>query len=98
MIICVLAPALPHLRPALRLAGPARPVIGLQGRRAARTAARGRHAAPHQSLCVPRISSTAVTSRIALPAAPAVMITGHVPAVRLPPDHADDLMAAAVPA
>ena len=29
---------------------------------------------------------------------PAVMITGHVPAVRLPPDHADDLMAAAVPA
>ena len=30
MIIRVLAPALPHLRPALRLAGPARPVIGLQ--------------------------------------------------------------------
>src|ERR1017187_9050822 len=29
---------------------------------------------------------------------PAVMITGHVPAVRPPPDHADDLMAAAVPA
>src|SRR6266478_7301114 len=26
------------------------------------------------------------------------MITGHVPAVRLPPDHADHLMAAAVPA
>ena len=26
------------------------------------------------------------------------MITGHVPAVRLPPDHADDIMAAAVPA
>jgi len=37
MIICVLAPALPHLRPALRLDGPARPVIGLQGRRAARS-------------------------------------------------------------
>ena len=49
MIIRVLAPALPHLRPALRLAGPARPVIGLQGRRAARAAARGRRAAPHQS-------------------------------------------------
>ena len=32
------------------------------------------------------------------PCSPAVMITGHVPAVRLPPDHADDLMAAAVPA
>jgi hypothetical protein len=29
---------------------------------------------------------------------PAVMITDHVPAVRLPPDHADGLMAAAVPA
>jgi len=29
MIICVPAPALPRLRPALRLAGPARPVIGL---------------------------------------------------------------------
>jgi hypothetical protein len=27
-----------------------------------------------------------------------VMITGHVPAVRLPPDHADGLLAAAVPA
>ena len=32
------------------------------------------------------------------PCHPAVMITAHVPAVRLPPDHADDLMAAAVPA
>ena len=31
------------------------------------------------------------------PGAPPVMITGHVPAVRLPPDHADDLVAAAVP-
>src|SRR3984957_13766404 len=49
MIIRVLAPALPHLRPALRLAGPAWPVIGLQGRRAARTAARGRRTAPNQS-------------------------------------------------
>src|SRR5450432_1513365 len=46
MIIRVPAPALSHLRPALRLAGPARPVIGLQGRRAARAAARGRRAAP----------------------------------------------------
>jgi hypothetical protein len=27
-----------------------------------------------------------------------VMITDHVPAVRLPPDHAGGLMAAAVPA
>src|ERR1017187_2649950 len=45
MILYVHAPVLPHLRPALRLAGPARPVIGLQGRRAARAAARGRRAA-----------------------------------------------------
>src|SRR2546421_12895336 len=29
---------------------------------------------------------------------PAVMITDHVPPVRLPPDHAGDRMAAAVPA
>ena len=55
MIIRVLAPALPHLRPALRLAGPARPVIGLQGRRAARAAARGRCAAPHQSAAPARL-------------------------------------------
>jgi hypothetical protein len=32
------------------------------------------------------------------PSRPAVMITAHVPAVRLPPDHAGGLMAAAVPA
>ena len=49
MIIRVLAPALSHLRPGLRLAGPARPVIGLQERRAARAPARGRRAAPRQS-------------------------------------------------
>jgi len=45
MVICVLSPALFHLRPALRLAGPARPVVGFQGRRAAGAAARGRCAA-----------------------------------------------------
>ena len=49
MIIRVLAPALSHLRPALRLAGPARPVTGLQGRRTAGAAARGRRVAPRQS-------------------------------------------------
>jgi hypothetical protein len=49
MIIRVLAPALSHLRPALRLAGPARPVNGRQGCRAAGAAARGRRAAPRQS-------------------------------------------------
>src|SRR5712691_13361944 len=49
MIICVPAPALSHLRPALRLACPARPVIGLQERRAPRAAAGGRCAAPDPS-------------------------------------------------
>jgi hypothetical protein len=49
MIIRVPAPALPRHRPALRLAGPARPFIALQRRRAARAAARGRRAAPRQS-------------------------------------------------
>jgi hypothetical protein len=49
MIIRVPAPAVPHLHPALRLAGLARPVIGLQERGIARLAARGRRAAPHQS-------------------------------------------------
>jgi hypothetical protein len=49
MIIRVSPPALSHLRPALRLAGLARPVIGLQGCRAARAAARGRRAAPGPS-------------------------------------------------
>ena len=48
MISRVASPALPDLRPALRLAGPARPLVGVQGRRAARAAARGRRAAPHQ--------------------------------------------------
>ena len=50
------------------------------------------------SLCVPRISSADVTSSVALLAVRAVMITGHVPAVHLPPAHAAGLMAAAVPA
>src|ERR1019366_10058040 len=49
MIIRVPAPALPHLRPALRLAGPAWPLAGFQERRTARATARGRRAAPHQS-------------------------------------------------
>jgi hypothetical protein len=49
MIIGVLAPALSHLRPAMRLASSARPVIGLQGRRTPRVATRGRHTTPRQS-------------------------------------------------
>src|ERR1700691_3599471 len=38
--------AVPDLHPALWLAGPARPVNGIQGHRTARAAARGRRAAP----------------------------------------------------
>jgi hypothetical protein len=50
MMTSRLAPsALPDLGPALRLAGPARPVNGVQGHRAAGAAARGHRAAPHQS-------------------------------------------------
>ena len=41
--------ALPDLHLALRLAGPARPVNGVQGHRAACAAARGHSAGPHQS-------------------------------------------------
>jgi hypothetical protein len=55
MIIRVPALALSRLRPALRLAGPARPVIGLQGRRAARAAARGSRAAPYPSAAPARL-------------------------------------------
>ena len=55
MIIRVSPPALSHLRPALRLAGPDRPVIGLQGRRAARAAARGRRAAPRPAAAPARL-------------------------------------------
>jgi hypothetical protein len=48
--------------------------------------------------CVPRIASMALTSRVARRALPPVMITGHVPAVPFPPDHAGHRVAAAVPA
>src|SRR5690348_15976954 len=48
MIVRVPAPALSHLRGTLRLAGPAQPVLGSKGRRAARAAARGRRAGPRQ--------------------------------------------------
>jgi hypothetical protein len=49
MISRVYPPALPDLRPALRLAGPARSLDGVQERGAARAAARGRRAAPQQT-------------------------------------------------
>src|SRR6266576_3524280 len=43
------SPALPDLHPALRLAGPVRPLAGLQGHRAAGAAARGCRAAPYHA-------------------------------------------------
>ena len=49
MIGRVPSPALPDLHPALRLAGPARPLAGLQGHRAAGAAARGCRAAPYHA-------------------------------------------------
>src|ERR1700722_21028351 len=53
MIVRVLPSALSHLHPYLRLAGPARPLICVQGHRAARAAARGCRAAPHPSPAAP---------------------------------------------
>src|SRR5271157_146185 len=92
MIIRVLAPALSNLRPGLRLAGPARPVIGLQERRAARPAARGRRAAPHTSAAPtglgrprrPHRTDPAPASKAA--SAPAGH-PWHRPAVAPPPGH-----------
>ena len=49
MIGRVPSPAVHDLRPALRLAGPARPRVGVQGHRTAGAAARGCRAAPHQA-------------------------------------------------
>jgi hypothetical protein len=85
------APALSHLRPGLRLAGAARPVIGLQGRRAARAAARGRRAAPRESPAQARLGRPG-GPRGADPAAAgtaAIAPAGHPrdrPALAPPPD------------
>src|SRR5579859_2415671 len=49
MIARVPPSALSDLHPGLRLAGPARPLIGIEKRRTAGAAARGRRAAPRQS-------------------------------------------------
>jgi putative transposase len=49
MIGCISPSALPGLRADLRLAGPARPVNGVRGHRAAGAATRGCRAAPHPS-------------------------------------------------
>ena len=92
MIIRVPAPALPHLRPALRLAGPARPLIGVEKRGTAGAAARGRRAAPGTSAAPARLGRPR-NPRHADPApasTAAVAPAGHPPhrpAVAPPPDH-----------
>src|SRR6266571_3988955 len=53
MISRVPPPASSHLHPGLRLAGPARPLIGVEERGVAGAAARGRRAAPHQASARP---------------------------------------------
>src|SRR5450755_60988 len=92
MIDRVSPPALSHLRAAVQLAGPARPVVGLQGRGAARAAARGRRAAPGLSTAPaglgrpggPRRTYPAAAGKAA--DAPAGH-PRHCPAVAPPPGH-----------
>jgi len=92
IMVCVRAPALPRLRPGLRLAGHTRPVIGIQGRRTSRASPRGRRAAPDQSAAPARLGRPGGPGR-ADPApasetagAPAGH-PGHHPAVAPPPGH-----------
>jgi hypothetical protein len=92
MIIRVSAPALSRLRPALRLAGSAQPVIGLQGCRAARAAARGRRAAPHSSAAPARLGRPGGPRRAdPAPASTAAEAPAdharHCPALAPPPRH-----------
>jgi putative transposase len=94
MIICVPPPALPHRRPALRLAGPGRPVVGFQERRATRAAARGRRAAPRQSpapagLGRPRHPRHADPAPAGKAASASADHPRHCPAVAPPPGHAE---------
>src|SRR5208283_4208142 len=92
MIIRVHAPALSHLRPGLRLAGPARPVISLQERRAARPAARGLHTAPDPSAAPAGLGRPGSPRRAdPAPASTAASASAghprHRPALAPPPDH-----------
>src|SRR5271166_1453777 len=92
MIICVPAPALPRLRPGLRLAGPARPVIGVEKRGTAGAAARGSRAAPDPSAAPARLGRPR-TPRHADPAPASTAAEApaghprHRPALAPPPDH-----------
>src|ERR1039457_3283496 len=64
MIARVPSSALSHLYPGLRLAGPARPVIRLQERRAAGVAARGRRSAPCHSAAPAGLADRAVLAAL----------------------------------
>lgn len=104
MIGCVPSPALPDLHPALRLAGPARPLADLQGRRAADAAARGCRAAPYYAQAPAGLGRSRGPRR-ADPAAarqPADAPAGHTrhrAAVAPPPGHPEvDLSAPDGPA
>src|ERR1017187_3314996 len=85
-------PALPDLRPALRLAGPARPLVSVQERGTAGTAARGRPAAPHQAQTPPRLGRPSRHGRAdPVPAREAASTPpghpGNRPSVAPPPGH-----------
>jgi hypothetical protein len=68
MMICRFpSPALPDLRPALRLAWPAWSLNGLQERGAAGAAARGRRAAPHPSPAWAELGRPAVFAALIRP-------------------------------
>src|SRR5260370_7833210 len=80
MITHVTSPALPDLRPALQLAGPARPIASVQEHGTAGAAARGRRPAPEESAAPPGLGRPGGTG----PADPA---PAQTPA-RPPPSHA----------
>jgi hypothetical protein len=92
MIGRVPSPPLFDLQPRLWLAGPARPLIGLQERRAPRAAAGGRRAAPNPSpaparLGRPRCPRRAHRAPAARTAAAPASHPRHRAAVAPPPDH-----------
>jgi hypothetical protein len=92
MISRVPPSALSDLHPAVRLAGPARPLDRLQERGAAGAPARGRRAAPHQSAAPPGLGRPRCARRAhPAPAARAADAPaghpGYRPAVAPPPGH-----------
>src|ERR1017187_6129563 len=64
MISRVPPSALSDLHPAVRLAGPARPLIGVEERGTAGAAARGRRPAPHQASAPPGLGHRAVLAAL----------------------------------